>query len=96
MRFFDLIEQNHRIRTAADLLGELPALFISDVSGRRANQPRNRMLFHVLGHVNAYQGVFVVKEKFRQRPRQLSFSDTRRPQEDKRADRTPGIAQSRA
>src|SRR6267378_4028400 len=44
------VEQNHRIRMTPNLLGELAALFVADIARRRANQTRNAVLLHVLGH----------------------------------------------
>jgi len=47
----DFVEEDDRIGPAADSLGELAAFFITDVARRGADQPRNIVLFHVLGHV---------------------------------------------
>ena len=41
------------------------------------------MLFHVLGHVEADQGIFLVEELIGQRFGQLGFSNARRAQEEK-------------
>ena len=41
VRFFDFIEQNHAVRPAANLLGQVTAFLIADVAGRGANQPRH-------------------------------------------------------
>ena len=38
MRFLDFIKEDDRVRFAADLFGQLAALFVADVSGRRTNQ----------------------------------------------------------
>src|SRR5204862_286412 len=48
MRFFDFVEKDDGVRTAADLLGELAALFVADVSGRSADQAGDGVLLHVL------------------------------------------------
>jgi hypothetical protein len=37
------------------LLGELAALFVADVAGRRADESRHVVLLHVLGHVEVDQ-----------------------------------------
>ena len=88
MRLLDLVEQHHGVGIALDLLGELAALFVADVSGRRANQLGDRMLLHVLGHVEANERVFAAEEELRQRARELGFADARRPEEHEAADRT--------
>jgi len=55
MRLLDLVEQQHRIWMLGDRFGQQPALVETDVAGRRADQPRNRMAFHVFRHVEADQ-----------------------------------------
>ena len=37
MRLLDFVEQHDRVRTAADLLGELASFFIADIARRRAD-----------------------------------------------------------
>ena len=51
MRLFNLIKQDHLIRLAANSLGQNTALFITNVTGRRANQARDAVLFHEFTHV---------------------------------------------
>jgi hypothetical protein len=96
MRLLDLVEQHHRVRVALHLLGELTAFFVPDVSRRRADQLRDRMLLHVLGHVEADQRIVAAEQEVGQRPRQLGLADAGRTQEDEAADRPVGILQSRA
>ena len=57
----DLVEEEHCVRLAADGLGELPALVVAHVARWRADQPRNRMLFHVLAHVDAHHRIVIVE-----------------------------------
>ena len=38
MCFLDLIEQNDRVRAAADFLGQLSCFIVADISRRRADQ----------------------------------------------------------
>jgi hypothetical protein len=52
VRLLDLVEQHHGVRLAPDRLGELAALLIADVAGRRANQPGDRVPLLVFGHVD--------------------------------------------
>ena len=40
VRLLDLVEQHDGVRAAAHGLGELPALLVADVAGRRADEPR--------------------------------------------------------
>ena len=83
VRLLDFVEKNHRIRLAPNGFGELPAFFVTDVSGRRADQARDRVFLHVFAHVDADHGVLVVEQKFRQRARQFGFPDAGRPEKNK-------------
>ena len=93
MRLFDFVEEHDRIRTAAHLLGELAAFFVADVAGRRADQARDGVLLHVLGHVDAHHGVLVVEQKFGESAGEFGFADAGRPEENERADGALGIAE---
>ena len=86
MRLLDFVEQDDRVRIALHLLGELPALFVADVSGRRADQLRHRVLLHVLGHVEADERVVAAEQEVRQRARQLGLADAGRTEEHEAAD----------
>ena len=92
MRLLDLVEEDHRIRTAANLLGKLPAFFVANVSGRRADQSRYCVPLHVLGHVNAHHRMFIVKQEFGQSPGQLGFADAGWTEENERSNRALEIA----
>ena len=83
MGLFDFVEEHDGVRMPADLLGELAALFVPDVSRRCADHARDGMLFHVLGHVEANERAFVVEKKFGERSRKLGFPDARWSHEDK-------------
>ncbi len=56
MGFFDLVQEDDGVGAAADLLGELAAFLVADVAGRSADQPRDVVLLHVLGHVDLDRG----------------------------------------
>src|SRR5205807_335655 len=73
--------------------GKLTAFFVADVARRRADQTRDRMLLHVLGHVDAQQSSLVVEKKFRQGPGELSFAHARWPEKNERSNRSFRIAQ---
>src|SRR5436190_2336139 len=83
VRFFNFIEQHHAIGAAADGFTELPALFVADVTGRRADEPSHSVFFHVFAHVNADHGVFVIEEEFSERTGGLGFADAGWAKENK-------------
>ena len=86
MRLLDLVEQHHRVRAAAHRLGELAALLVADVARRRADQPRDGVLLHVLRHVDAHHRLLVVEQELGERARRLGLSHARGAEEDERAD----------
>ena len=96
MRLFDFVEEDHRVRAPAHGFGQLTALIVADVSRRGSDQPRDRVLLHVFGHVDANHRGFVVEEEFGQRAGQFGFADPGRAQEDERPDRTVRILQAGA
>ena len=57
----DFIKQYHAVGAAADRFGELAALVVTDIAWRRTNQAGYGMALHILAHVDADHGVFVVK-----------------------------------
>jgi hypothetical protein len=75
----DLVEQHDRVRPAADALGELAALFVADVAGRRADQAADVVLLHVLGHVDLHQRVLVAEHELGQRLGQQRLADAEGP-----------------
>src|SRR5690242_17246473 len=81
---------------APDLFGKLAALFVADVARRRADEPRNAVLFHVLAHVNANHQLFVIEKKLRQRASQFRLSYARRPKKNEGADGALGVGKSGA
>jgi len=56
--FLYLINQNDGIWLATDVLRELPALIITDITGRRSNQSRDRMLFRILRSINTDHSIW--------------------------------------
>ena len=87
VRLLDLVEEHDRVRLAAHGLGELAALVVADVAGRRADQPRDRVLLHVLGHVDLDHRVLVAEQELGERARELGLPHARRAEEDERAGR---------
>ena len=84
----DLVEQDHRVRTPSHRLGQLTALVVADVAGRRTDKAGHRVLLAVLAHVDADHRAFVVEEELRQRLCQLGLADAGRAEEHERARRT--------
>ena len=95
VRLLDLVEQHDAVGPAADRLGELAALVVADVAGRRADQARHGVLLHVLRHVDADHRVLGVEHELGQRAGQLGLADAGRAEEQERADRAVGVAAGR-
>ena len=81
---------------AAHRLGELPALVVADVARRRADEPGDGVLLHVLGHVDADHRVLVVEEELGQRLGRLGLPHAGGAEEDEGADGPVGILQAGA
>src|SRR5215213_10075221 len=62
MGLLDLVEENNRVRTSADLLRELSSLLVTDVAWRRADEPGDGVGLLELGHVYPDHGVFLAEE----------------------------------
>ena len=73
--FFHFIEQHYAVRAAAHGFAELATFLLSDVAGRRADQAGDGMLFHILAHIDASHGIFVVEEEFGEGFGQLGFAN---------------------
>ena len=86
VRLFHFIKEDDAVRLAAHGLGELAALLVAHVSRRRADQTRDGVLLHVLGHVDAHEVLFVVEQRLRQRLGQLRLAYARGSEEEERAD----------
>src|SRR5207245_4609910 len=61
VRLLDLVKENHAVGPAAHRLGELAAFLIANVARRRTDEPGDRVLFHVLRHVDTHHGLLVVE-----------------------------------
>ena len=95
VRLLDLVEQDHGVRAPPHGLGQLAALVVADIAGRRADEARHRVLLHVLGHVDADHGALVVEEELGQRPRQLRLAHAGGPEEQEGADGAVGVGEPR-
>ena len=81
---FDLVEEHDRERLAPHGLGELTAFVVTDVAGRRTDEPRDRVLLHVLRHVELDHRGLVTEQELGERLGGLGLPDTRRAEEDER------------
>ena len=81
MGLLHLVEQHHRVGTAAHRLGELAALVVADVARRGADEACDGMLFAVLAHVNADHRPLVVEQEVSQSLGQFGLTDTRGAEE---------------
>src|SRR4029078_9018281 len=82
-----LVEQNHLVRPAPDGLGQLDALLVADIAGRRADQALDRELLEVLAHVDPDHRVRVVEEELGERAGELGLADAGGTEEQERAER---------
>ena len=96
MRLLDLVEQHDLIGPPAHRFGQRAALVVADIARRRADQPRDRVLLHVFGHVDAHHRGLVVEQERRERLGQFGLADAGRPQEHERADRPVRVLQAGA
>ena len=92
---FDLIEQHHAVRPPAHRFGELPAFLIADISRRRADQPRDRVLLLVFAHVDPHHRPLVIEQELRQGTGQLGLAHPGWSEENERADRAVRVLQAR-
>src|SRR5690606_23931933 len=71
---------------AAHGLGELAALVVAHITGRRTHEPGNAVTLLVLAHVDARHGVLVVEEDLAERLGQFGLAYAGGAQEDEAAD----------
>ena len=91
MRLFNLVEQYNRIGFAAYRLGQLTALIVSDISGRRSDKTGDGVFLHVFGHIDTNHVVLVVKQAVCKSLCKLRLADTGGTQEQEAADRLVGV-----
>jgi len=76
-----LVEQHDRVGTTPNGLGELAPLVIAHVARGRADESAHRVGLHVLRHVDADHGAFVVAQLLSERAGQLGLADARGSEE---------------
>src|SRR5260370_41091606 len=96
MRLLDFIQQDDRIRRAADALRQLAAFFVPHVPWGRADQLRDGVLLHELRHVETNERFLRTEEKFRQTPRHFGLAHAGRPEEEEAAHWTQRRLEPRA
>src|SRR3954453_13838161 len=87
VRLLDLVEQQHAVGLAPHGLGQLAALVVADVARGRADQAADRVLLHVLGHVDPDHRLLVAEEELGEGAGELGLADPGRAEEDERAGR---------
>ena len=96
MSLLDFVEKDYRVRRAPNTLRQLSALFVANITWRRADEFRNGVLLHEFRHIEAHQRLFGAEEKFRKAPSDLSLANTSRPQEKKGSHRPVRILKTGA
>src|SRR5271157_5755858 len=94
VRLLDFVEQHYRVGRALHALGQLPALFVADISWRRTDQLRDRMFLHEFGHVKAHQRLLAAEHELRQRARNFRLADAGGAEEEERTNGTIRALQS--
>ena len=82
MRLLDLVEENHAVRLATHRFCELAALVVADVTGRRADEPRDGVFLHVFAHVEPDHVLFAVEHRLSQRAGEFGFADAGRAEKN--------------
>src|SRR4051794_30435983 len=85
MRLFDLVKEDHAVWSAPNRFGKLSALFVADVTRRRSDQTRDRVLLHIFRHVDPNHGLIGIKQELRQSPSEFSLADPGWSKEDETA-----------
>mmetsp|Transcript_8673 Transcript_8673/g.17171 ORF Transcript_8673/g.17171 Transcript_8673/m.17171 type:complete len:240 (+) Transcript_8673:422-1141(+) len=87
VRLFNLIKKNHSVRTALYSFCKLATFFVTHIAWSSTNQARNRVLLHVLRHVNTNHAIRVIKELLSKSFDRLSLTYTSGSQEEKTGNR---------
>ena len=88
MGLLDLVEQDHGVGPPAHGLGQLAAVAVADVAGRRADQPRDRVRLAVLGHVDPDERLLGREQPLGDRLDELGLADAGRAHEQEAPERT--------
>ena len=96
VRLLHLVEQDDGVGFPAYRFGQLAALLIAYVSGRRADETGHGVFLHVFGHIDTHHVVLVVKQRLSQCLGKLGLTHARGAQEKERADGAVGVLNTRA
>mmetsp|Transcript_18269 Transcript_18269/g.42587 ORF Transcript_18269/g.42587 Transcript_18269/m.42587 type:complete len:234 (+) Transcript_18269:702-1403(+) len=96
MSLLHLIKKHQAVRLAANAIGELTLLIVSDVAWRTANELGHRMSFHELTHVQANHGFFLSKVCCSKCLAQLCLANACRATEDERSNRSIWVLEASA
>lgn len=91
MSLFDFIEEHDGVRPTANGFRELSTLIVPDIPWRRPDQTCDRVLLHVLGHIDAHERTLVIEDELCERLRRLGLSHPSGAEEDERSDRAVRI-----
>ena len=84
MRLFQLVKQDDAVGLTADFLRQLPRLVVADVAGRRTDQLRDGVTFHIFRHIQPHEGIHGVKQLVCKRFDQFCLAYARGADKDKR------------
>ena len=87
VRLLDLVEQHHRVRPRPQVAHQQALLVVADVARRRAEQARDRVLLHVLRHVEPQERGAVAEKVLGQQPGELGLADARGPEQQEHRER---------
>ena len=94
MSLFNLVQQNHAVRLTAYRFGKLTALVVAHVSRRRSDQTSNRVLFHILGHIDTDHSALGIEQVLGKSLSQLRFTNTSGAQEQEAANGTVRVGKA--
>ena len=92
--FFQFVQKHHAVRSAANFFRQFPAFTVTHIAGRRTQQPRDRVLLHILRHIQPYQRIPAAVHAVGQGFAQRGFPHTRRAKEEKGCHRSATVRQS--
>ncbi|GER30715.1 63 kDa protein [Striga asiatica] len=85
---------NNRIRPPPNSLRQLSAFFVPDIARRRPNEPRDRVLLHVLTHVDPHESLLRVEHVRGKGLGQLGFPNPSGPHEHETSNRAVGVREA--
>ena len=96
VRLLDLVEQDQAVGLAADGVGQLAAVVVADVSGRRADEAGDGVALHEFRHVEADHVVIGAEHEVGEGAGEFGFADAGGPEEHEHADRAARVLESGA